>query len=87
MDSTPHLQNILCFYKEKWFRTAMDDVGSGYSALNVFASLSSDIIKIDIELLRDVHKNIMKQAVARALVSMAKDDGSKELAEGIENIE
>ncbi len=65
----------------------MDDVGSGYSALNVFASLSSDIIKIDIELLRDVHKNIMKQAVARALVSMAKDDGSKELAEGIENIE
>jgi len=32
----------------------MDDVGSGYSALNVFASLSSDIIKIDIELLRDV---------------------------------
>jgi len=33
------------------------------------------------------NKNIMKQAVARALVSMAKDDGSKELAEGIENIE
>jgi len=84
VDSTEHLQNILRFYKEKGFRTAMDDVGSGYSSLNLFASLSPDIIKIDMELVRDVHRNVMKQSVARALVSMAKEAGCSVLAEGIE---
>ncbi|WP_303851372.1 EAL domain-containing protein [Seleniivibrio woodruffii] len=87
VDSAAHLQNILRFYKEKGFRTAMDDVGSGYSSLNMFASLSPDIIKIDMELVRDVHKNIMKQSVSRALVSMAKEAGCKVLAEGIENVD
>lgn len=85
VESIEHLINIQNFYKQKGFRTALDDVGSGYSSLNLFASLHPDIIKIDMELVRDVHKSDVKKSVARALIGMAKDAGCRVLAEGIEN--
>lgn len=79
-----HLKRILTFYKERGFRVALDDVGSGYSSLNKFVQLAPDIIKLDMELVRDIHKIEVKQAVARALVFMARESGCLVLAEGIE---
>ncbi len=82
-----HLIAILKLYKSKGFRTALDDVGSGYSSLNLFATLAPDIIKIDLEIVRDIHNSEVKQAVAKALIQMGRDAGCKVLAEGIESLE
>lgn len=82
-----HLKQILFFYKKHGFRVALDDVGSGYSSLNKFVQLAPDIIKLDMELVRDIHKIEVKQAVAHALTSMAKISGSMVLAEGVETAE
>lgn len=87
VDSIDHLVHILSYYKEKGFRTALDDVGSGFSSLNLFAHLQPDIIKLDMELVRDVHRSEVKQSVARALLAMSRDAGCKILAEGIESQE
>lgn len=87
VDSIEHLTHILAYYKEKGFRTALDDVGSGFSSLNLFARLQPDIIKLDMELVRDVHCSEVKQSIARALLAMSRDAGCKILAEGIETKE
>jgi EAL domain-containing protein (putative c-di-GMP-specific phosphodiesterase class I) len=79
-----HLKRILDYYKSHGFRVALDDVGSGYASLNKFVQLAPDVIKLDLELIRDIHKTEVKQAVARALTQIGHDSGCKVLAEGVE---
>ena len=81
---TDHLKNILDFYREKSFRIALDDLGNGYSSLNNLYKLTPDYIKIDLEIIRDIHKSHLKQAIFEALVAMAKTTNIKVLAEGVE---
>jgi EAL domain-containing protein (putative c-di-GMP-specific phosphodiesterase class I) len=79
-----HLKRILDYYKRHGFRVALDDVGSGYASLNKFVQLAPDIIKLDMELVRDIHKVNVKQVVARALAQIGRESGCKVLAEGVE---
>lgn len=84
VEDTEHLKKILAFYKQSGFRTALDDMGSGYASLNLFASLHPDILKIDMDLVRDIERVEVKQAVARALTQIGHHAGTKVLAEGVE---
>ncbi|MDY0213293.1 MAG: EAL domain-containing protein [Desulfuromonadaceae bacterium] len=79
-----HLKRILRYCTERGFRVALDDVGSGYASLNKFVQLAPDIIKLDMELVRDIHKIEVKQAVAQALAHMARKADCMLLAEGVE---
>lgn len=84
VEDTEHLKRILTYYKRSGFRTALDDMGSGYASLNLFASLHPDILKIDMELVRDIDTIEVKQAVARALTQIGQHAGTRVLAEGVE---
>ena len=79
-----HLISILDFYREKGFRIALDDLGSGYSSLNNLSKLYPDYIKIDMQIIRGIHKDTLKQAIFEALVAMAKKSHIYILAEGVE---
>lgn len=85
--NTDHLSNILDFYREKGFCIALDDLGSGYSSLNNLGKLHPDYIKIDLEIIRDIHKNQLNQAIFEALMAMARTTNIKVLAEGVETKE
>lgn len=82
-----HLRSILEYYNDKGFMTALDDVGSGYSSLNVLAELKPNIVKLDMEMIRNIHKNETKQSIVDALINISNKLGYKIIAEGIENIE
>lgn len=82
-----HLKNILDFYKSKGFMVALDDVGSGYSSLNMIVQLLPDIVKIDREIIKDIDKNIANQSVFQAIIDIAKKNSITVLAEGIETKE
>jgi len=43
-----HLKKILDYYKSQGFMVALDDVGSGYSTLNMVAQLLPNIVKIGV---------------------------------------
>ena len=45
IEDIEHLKNILNFYKSKGFMVALDDVGSGYSSLNMIVQLLPDIFR------------------------------------------
>jgi EAL domain-containing protein (putative c-di-GMP-specific phosphodiesterase class I) len=85
--STEHLSTILESYRASGFRVALDDVGSGYSTLNLLPELRPDIIKIDRELVDHVDRDKFKQAIVSKLIALAKQLDIQVVAEGIERQE
>lgn len=79
-----HLRRILDYYRGAGFRIALDDVGAGYSSLNLIHLLRPDILKLDMELIRDVDKDPYKARIAANLLNVATSLGIDALAEGIE---
>lgn len=87
IEDVNHLVSILNHYREKGFQVALDDVASGYSGLLQLMSIRPDIIKIDREIITDIHLNPAKQAVMDALLLVAERHGIRTLAEGVETAE
>ncbi|MGZ5050200.1 MAG: EAL domain-containing protein [Methylobacter sp.] len=79
-----HLKSILDFYRQKGFKTALDDVGSGYAGLNMLAELLPDLIKIDRSLVQNIHQLPVKQSIVEALINIAKAHNIEVLVEGVE---
>ena len=71
-------------YKEQNYGIAIDDVGSGYSGLNVISDVKPNIIKLDIHLVHDVDKDEIKRLLCKALADFCKSAGILLIAEGIE---
>ncbi len=74
-------------YKKQGYRIAIDDVGSGYSGLQRINMTKPQFIKIDMEIIRDIHVDSFKQSLVRAIVTFATATGIKTIAEGIETKE
>lgn len=68
-------------------RIAVDDAGAGYSGLRHILRLRPDIIKLDLELTRDIDTDPARRALALALVTFAGEMGATIIAEGIETHE
>ena len=81
-----HLRRILEFYRNKGYKIALDDVGEGYSSLNMLIELRPDIIKIDRNIIESIDKNELKQSVYKALYNLAKEHNIIVLAEGVETL-
>ena len=71
-------------YKRFGFRTAIDDFGAGYAGLNLLAEFQPDIVKIDMDLVRNINDSKPKQAIVEGIVHMCRKLGIRVLAEGIE---
>ncbi len=79
-----HLRKILDYYRGAGFRIALDDVGSGFSSLNLIHLLRPDVLKLDMELVRNVDNDPYKARIAANLLDVATSLGIDALAEGIE---
>ena len=80
----PHLINIFEECKRFGFMTAIDDFGAGYAGLNLLADFQPDVVKIDMDLVRNVNDCKPKQAIVEGIVHMCSQLKIKVLAEGIE---
>lgn len=69
------------------FRIAIDDVGAGYSSLKSIAEVTPDYLKVDISLVRDVHKSHLKRSLLDGLVRIGSTLKAQVIAEGVENEE
>ena len=79
-----HLKTILNYYRKKGFLIALDDVGEGYSSLNMIIDIRPDIIKVDRNIIENIDKDPMKQSIYKALRTICLDNNIKILAEGVE---
>lgn len=66
---------------------AIDDAGAGYASFQAILELDVDVIKLDLSLIRNIHLDIKKQALASALVSYAKYIRAVVVGEGVEYAE
>ncbi|HVE69554.1 MAG TPA: EAL domain-containing protein [Solirubrobacteraceae bacterium] len=73
--------------REAGMRIAVDDAGAGYASLRHILRLEPDIIKLDKSLVRGVHQDRARRALATALISFAAEIEAMIVAEGIETAE
>lgn len=74
--------------RKNGFRIWLDDFGSGYSSLNAFGRYDIDLIKFDLDLLRNLDENNgANRRIMKAMVEVARELGIHTLAEGMETAE
>ncbi len=78
---------VVQHYRSQNFTIAVDDFGSKYSGLNRVCAFVPEYLKFDMELVRGIHQNPIKQAAVRAMVGFCREVGIATLAEGIETVE
>lgn len=81
-----HLNDILREYKRRGFATAIDDFGAGYAGLNLLAKFQPDILKIDMELTRDIDKLHVSRTIVAAILTVCRDLDIVAIAEGVETL-
>ena len=73
-------------HRVRGVRVAADDAGAGYAGLQHILSLTPDILKLDLQLIRGIDTDIARRALARCLVDFAGEIGAQVLAEGISSV-
>jgi EAL domain-containing protein (putative c-di-GMP-specific phosphodiesterase class I) len=81
-----HLTNILRAYRKQGFMTAIDDFGAGYAGLNLLADFQPDLIKLDMQLIRDIDQDSVRQILVEATLQMCRKLNIRVIAEGIESL-
>ena len=83
----PKFRERLKALRDRGYRFAVDDAGSGYAGLGSIANLEPDFIKLDISLINCIDTNFIKQNLVETMVRFANDQGAKVIAEGVERAE
>ena len=65
-------------------RIAVDDAGAGFASLRHIAELRPAIVKLDMQLVRNVHRDPAREALVAGMVHFAAASGCELIAEGIE---
>lgn len=65
-------------------RVAVDDAGAGFASLRHIAELRPAIVKLDMQLVRNVHRDPAREALVAGMVHFAAASGCELVAEGIE---
>lgn len=79
-----HVREIVRHYKERGFLTALDDFGAGYAGLNLLADIGTDLIKLDMALVRGIDTDRRRQIIVGSMMSLCRELGTQVIAEGIE---
>lgn len=82
-----HLLGILKAYRKQGFKTAIDDFGSGYAGFNLLADFQPDLLKLDMDLIRGVDSDGVRQVLVEGTVQMCRKLGIEVIAEGVETRE
>ena len=86
LDSTGLAERITRL-RELGYRLAVDDIGAGYSGLTSFTELTPEIVKIDMSLVRGIHKSALKQRTIGALCRLCHEVGTLVVGEGVETVD
>lgn len=84
VDDLAHLRGIVEHYRQRGFKTAIDDFGAGYAGLNLLAEIRTDLLKLDMALIRDIDRDPVRQAIIRGILQVCTELSTRVIAEGIE---
>ncbi len=82
---TDTLRQQLQDIRKNGYQLWLDDFGSGYSAINMFSRFDFDLVKYDMDLLRNLDEhNGVNRIILKELVHVARKLGMHTLIEGLE---
>lgn len=81
-----HLDDVFDYYRRGGAKVAIDDLGAGYSSLNMLVRLQPDVVKLDKEIVQAL-PGALSTAVVAAIVNMTHSYGGRVVAECIETAE
>lgn len=82
-----HLQHVFSTYKKRGMKVALDDVGAGFSTLDMLKRLEPDYVKIDRSYISFCDQDAEKRAFLKNVRQLTRSMGITILAEGIERPE
>ncbi|MFV7782693.1 EAL domain-containing protein [Shewanella marisflavi] len=82
-----HVKRVVEYYRELGFITAIDDFGAGYAGLGLLANFQTNIIKLDMELIRNIHQDKTRQIIVTHTLNICRELNITCLAEGIETVD
>jgi diguanylate cyclase (GGDEF)-like protein len=87
LDDIDRTREVLEALRERSIQVALDDFGSGYSALTYLRKLPIDEVKVDYELIGHVLTDPRAEAIVRAVIDLSHALNVTTVAEGVENAE
>ena len=87
LDNIDRTRSVLERLRQRGIRIAIDDFGSGYSALWYLRELAIDEVKLDRHFIAPIRVDPRAAAVVRGVVDLAHVLGVTTVAEGVENVE
>ena len=79
-----HLQSIFNEYRRCGLITAIDDFGAGYAGLNMLVRFQPHVLKLDMELIRNVDQDPVRQAIVCGIALVCSRLSIDMVAEGVE---
>ncbi|CAN7318429.1 EAL domain-containing protein [Acidovorax delafieldii] len=79
-----HLKSIFNEYRRQGLITAIDDFGAGYAGLNMLVQFQPHVLKIDMELIRNIDRDPVRQAIVCGIALVCQRLSIDIVAEGIE---
>ena len=68
-------------------RYAVDDAGAGFATFSHILSTKPDIVKLDMSLIRDIHRDLARRALLHGLIYFIEQINATAVAEGVETLE
>lgn len=81
----PELRERLAALRRLGYRIAVDDLGAGYSSLDLLAEIRPDFVKLDMSLVRRLDRDERRRRIVGHLLALLEDLGTKAVAEGVES--
>jgi EAL domain-containing protein (putative c-di-GMP-specific phosphodiesterase class I) len=87
IEDIDHLKKIFAAYKKKGIKVALDDVGAGFSTLDMLQKLQPDFVKIDRHYISHCDTDVSKQQFLSKVIHIANELNIQIVGEGIERRE
>lgn len=84
MVDSAHVASIVETYRRMGFSTAIDDFGAGHAGIALLSRFQTDIVKLDMDLIRGLDASMPRRMIVEGLVKMFARMNIAVVAEGIE---
>lgn len=87
LETVKELRERVSRLRKLGYRIAVDDLGAGYSGLTSLAQLEPEIVKVDMSLVRDIHRDPKRQKLVSVISELCRDLKTELVVEGVETAE
>jgi EAL domain-containing protein (putative c-di-GMP-specific phosphodiesterase class I) len=70
--------------RARGFLVEIDDFGKGYSSLSLLKNIQADVLKIDMDFLREIQNDARSKVILKSVINLADSLGMDVITEGVE---